>query len=283
MKTILITGKNSYIGTSIEKWLSQPKFRENYLVDTIDVRGAEWKKLDFSQYYAVIHVAGIAHRKETKENAHLYYEVNRDLAIDIAGKAEREGIKQFIILSTMNVYGLLEGAITKNTIPNPSTNYGKAKLEADAVIGKMNNRNFKVASVRPPMIYGKDCKGNYPKLSFVARHSLFFLSVKNKRSMLYIENLCDFIEQILHEEKSGIFHPQNNQFVCTETLVKKIAKCHNHLLICIPFIAPIIKGLAGDKGKKVLGTLVYDMEEDRCGLVSFEDSIEQTEIGSRRG
>ena len=62
MKTILITGKNSYIGTSIEKWLSQPKFRENYLVDTIDVRGAEWKKLDFSQYYAVIHVAGIAHR-----------------------------------------------------------------------------------------------------------------------------------------------------------------------------------------------------------------------------
>ena len=104
MKRILITGANSYIGTSFEKWITQ--WPEEYNVDTVGTRNDEWKELDFSSYDTIFHVAGIAHIKETKENEFIYYEVNRDLAVHVAKKAKLEKVKHFIFLSTMSVYGL---------------------------------------------------------------------------------------------------------------------------------------------------------------------------------
>ena len=61
MKRILITGADSYIGTSVEKWLKRSEFSGMYQVDTVDMRGEGWKQKDFSGYDTVFHVAGIAH------------------------------------------------------------------------------------------------------------------------------------------------------------------------------------------------------------------------------
>ncbi len=97
MKKILITGANSYVGTSFEKWLSQ--WPDKYHVDTIDMIDGTWREKSFVGYDVIFHVAGIAHIKETKENAHLYYEINRDLAFETAQKAKADGTKQFIFLS----------------------------------------------------------------------------------------------------------------------------------------------------------------------------------------
>ncbi len=94
MKKILITGANSYIGTSVENWLA--KESDKYKVDTVDMRDDSWKNESFSGFDVVFHVAGIAHIKETKENRSLYYKVNRDLAYETAKKAKAEGVKQFI-------------------------------------------------------------------------------------------------------------------------------------------------------------------------------------------
>src|SRR5690606_7124221 len=116
----------------------------------------------------VIHVAGIAHVKETKENADLYYKVNRDLAFEVAKKAKNEGVKQFIFLSSMSVYGIETGIIKINTPTNPKTNYGRSKLEAEELISSIESDSFKVAILRPPMIYGKGCKGNYIRLANLA-------------------------------------------------------------------------------------------------------------------
>lgn len=109
MKRILITGKDSYIGTEFESWLNCGERYGMYQTETLDMREDTWRDKDFSEIDAVLHVAGIAHRRETKENGGLYYKVNRDLAIEAAGKAKKEGVKQFILMSTMNVYGKLEG------------------------------------------------------------------------------------------------------------------------------------------------------------------------------
>jgi len=117
LKKILITGANSYIGTSFEKWMGQ---YEGYEIDTVDTKNNKWKEADFSKYDVVFHVAGIAHIKETKENAHLYYEINRDMTVEIANKAKENGIKQFVLLSSMSVYGMVTGIITKTTKPNPN-------------------------------------------------------------------------------------------------------------------------------------------------------------------
>ena len=129
MKKILITGAGSYIGTSFENYMGQ--WSDEYSVDTVDMIDGSWRKKDFSGYDVVFHVAGIAHIKETKDNAELYYKVNRDMVIETAKKAKTEGVKHFVFLSSMSVYGMETGVITKDTEPNPNTNYGKSKLMAE--------------------------------------------------------------------------------------------------------------------------------------------------------
>lgn len=156
MKKILITGAGSYIGTSFNNYMGQ--FKDKYKVDIIDLKNKSWCKKSFSGYDVVFHVAGIAHIKETNENKDLYYKVNRDLTIEVARKAKKDKVKQFIFLSSMSVYGLEIGIINKDTIPNPNTNYGKSKLEAEEGLNKLAASDFNVVILRPPMVYGACCK-----------------------------------------------------------------------------------------------------------------------------
>ncbi|MGI6706543.1 MAG: NAD-dependent epimerase/dehydratase family protein [Clostridia bacterium] len=193
MKKILITGANSYIGTSFEKWVS--KWADKYRVDSIDVKTDAWREKSFQEYDVVFHVAAIVHVKENDTNK--YFKVNRDLALDIAKKAKQEGVKQFIFLSTMGVYGAEVGHITKDTEPRPKTPYAKSKYEAEKLLNELNDDSFKVATLRPPIVYGKDCRGNYPRLASMALKLPFFPDVKNERSMIYIDNLSEFIRLII--------------------------------------------------------------------------------------
>lgn len=232
MKRILITGANSYIGTSFEKYLSQ--WTDRYTVDTVDMIGDSWKKKDFSNYDVIYHVAGIAHSdigNATEEVKALYYKVNTDLTIETAAKAKAEGVKQFIFMSSAIVYG--DSApigktkiITKDTIPTPGNFYGDSKLKAEKGILPLGDSNFKVVVLRPPMIYGKGSKGNYPLLAKYACKFPVFPDVENCRSMLYIENLLEFVRLIIENNESGIFFPQNEEYVKTSVLVKEIAKVH---------------------------------------------------------
>ena len=158
MKKILITGANSYIGMCFERYM---KNYDEYTTETLDMINPQWEKKDFSSFDTIYHVAGIAHRKETEENAQLYYDVNRDLTIRVAEKAKKEGVKHFVFLSSMSVYGVEEGVITRETPPAPKSNYGKSKIQAEEKLNELADENFKVAIMRPPMVYGDGCKGNY--------------------------------------------------------------------------------------------------------------------------
>ncbi|MTL36907.1 NAD-dependent epimerase/dehydratase family protein, partial [Turicibacter sanguinis] len=163
MKKILITGANSYIGTSFEKWVKQ--WPGQYQVDTIDLIDSTWRETSFKGYDCVYHVAGIAHLKQTEDNKNLYYKVNRDLAIEVAQRAKVDGVYHFIFLSSMSVYGIEQGHITRDTNPNPNCHYGKSKYEAENVILRLVDENYKISILRPPMVYGKGCKGNFIKLN----------------------------------------------------------------------------------------------------------------------
>ena len=220
MKRILITGAESYIGTSFDRYLKE-KYPGQYEVDTVDMVDGSWRKKSFSGYDSVFHVAGIAHRKETEKNAELYYKVNRDLAADCAAKAKNDGVKQFVFLSSMSVYGLNSGYIGSATLPNPKTNYGKSKLQAEIALKKSEAADFAVAVLRPPMIYGKGCRGNYNTLKKIALKSPFFPNIDNKRSMLYIENLCGFVRALIDNRDRGLFFPQNKEYVNTTRLAEE--------------------------------------------------------------
>ena len=209
MKKILITGANSYIGTSFEKYMEQ--FGEDYSIDTVDMIGDSWKSKSFSGYDSVFHVAGIAHSdngKISKEKEKLYYAVNTDLTIETAKKAKADGAKQFIFMSSAIVYGNsapigLGKRITKDTPVNPANCYGDSKVQAEKGLRKLEDDSFKVVILRPPMIYGKGSKGNYPLMSKMAQKLPIFPYVKNRRSMLYIENLCEFIRLMIVNNEQG--------------------------------------------------------------------------------
>ena len=257
MKKILITGANSYIGTSFEKYMSQ--WKDEYIVDTVDMIDGSWREKSFAGYDVVFHVAGIAHRKETKENAHLYYEVNRDIAFETAQKAKESGVKQFIFLSSMSVYGLLTGEITKETKPDPKSNYGKSKLQAEELIKELEDNSFRVTIVRPPMVYGPGCKGNYVRLEKLAKITPLFPDIENKRSMIYIDVLSEKIKEIADTGFRGLALPQNDEYVCTRDMFRQIAEENNKKIYFTKIFNPFIRLLVGKVSivSKVFGDLIY--------------------------
>ena len=275
MKRILITGANSYIGDSVREYLL--KFPKEYDIIIKDTIGWEPKIEDFAGLDVVFNVAGIAHIKETSKNQHLYYEINRDLVVKIAKTAKEAGVKQFILLSTMSVYGLTEGYITKSTCINPVNAYGKSKAEADEEIGKLEDERFRFACLRPPMVYGKGCKGNYQSLRKVALNSPFFLDYSNARSMIYIGNLCEFVKDVVDHERSGLFFPQNAEYTNTSEMVKLIAEAHGKNIKMVKLFNRIIKHCRIKYINKVFGDLVYE-SVDAVEKYGFADSIRLTEV-----
>lgn len=274
MKKILITGANSFVGTSFEKYMKQ---FDGYKVDTLDLKNPEWVNYSFEGYDVVFHVAGIAHIKETDANRDLYYLVNRDLAIKTADKAKDSGVRQFILMSTMSVYGKVVGSISKNSECFPVNAYGKSKLMADEYISHLSDINFRVAILRPPMIYGYGCKGNYPLLRKFALKIPFFPDYHNERSMIFIDNLSYFVKELIDNSKSGLFIPQNKEYVSTTEMVKLIALCNNKHLMCTKLFNMLIKICKINIVKKVFGDLTYE-KADLVDYVDFAESIRLTEM-----
>lgn len=256
---ILITGAGSYIGMCFENYM---KNSPDYQVDTLDMLQKNWAEKDFSSYDSIYHVAGIAHRKETEENAHLYYEVNRDLVLKVAEKAKKENVKQFVFLSSMSVYGVEEGVITKDTPPAPKSNYGKSKIQAEELLEKLRSDSFKVAILRPPMVYGEGCKGNYQMLVKFAKMLPVFPDYENKRSMIHVDNLSAFVKNLIDEKKDGLFFPQDENYVCTCKMVKEIASSMGKNMKLLKIMNPAVSILKKftTQGKKAFGDLIYDIK-----------------------
>lgn len=281
MKKILITGEGSYIGTSFENWVSQ--WPEKYQVDIIDMRGNDWRDKLFSTYDVIYHIAAIVHVKEN--DTEKYFSVNRDLTVEVANKAKAEGVKQFIFLSTMGVYGKETGFIDENTKPNPKTPYAQSKLEAESLLSALNDGSFKVATLRPPIVYGKDCRGNYPRLADIALKLPIFPKIKNERSMIFIDNLSEFVKIVIDEELSGLFFPQNKEYVNTTEMVQLIAKAHDKELKAtglFNFFVSLGINMSETFGK-VFGSFTYDKQMSggpgkfNYETCSFKESIERTE------
>lgn len=288
-KKVLIAGQGSYIGTAVERWLLKDK--DHYQVDTLDMQDETWRDTDFSQYDVVYHVAGIAHAdvgNVTEEQKQLYYKVNTDLTIEVVERARQAKVKQFIFMSSMIVYsGCKENFITSETEPCPLNFYGDSKWRADQKIQEMDAENFKVVVLRPPMIYGKGSKGNYPQLAKLASKLPVFPIVKNQRSMLHIDNLCQFVKLMIDNEEHGVFFPQNGEYSNTSDMVQMIAEVKGHRIIMIPFVGIFIKLLEKVPGKiggltiKAFGNSSYDMSmseyKENYRVNSLRKSIVLTE------
>lgn len=227
MKKILIIGKDSYIGRKfIEKQYDGFHVEEFDSMEplTIDI---------YKGFDVVIHLAGIAHvsNKKSKKMDELYTRVNRDLAIESCNFAKEAGVKQFIFMSSMIIYGDDKRIgkpfiIDENTKPNPSNVYGRSKLDADLYIQSQNSSAFKTLVIRSPMVYGEGCKGNYPKLLKLANKLPILPRIHNKRSVISIENLVNYYSESINEETSGVGYPQDDKYMDTTAVMIEARKAN---------------------------------------------------------
>lgn len=272
-RKILITGAGSYIGESFRAYVDE-YYKENFEIETLDMLDEKWREKDFSSFDIVYHVAGIAHAdvgnvdEATKEK---YYAVNTDLTVEVCKKAKADRVKEFVFMSSMIVYGdsAPYGAkkiVDANTVPKPANFYGDSKLQADVAVRELADEEFKVIVLRPPMIYGKGSKGNYPVLAKLAKKLPVFPDVDNERSMLHIDNLCEFLCQVMLIEHltqdAVVLIPQNAEWTKTSDMVEQIAEVSGKKIKKTKVLTPAVK-IAGMMPGKI-GGLVNKAFGNNC-------------------
>lgn len=283
MKRVLITGKGSYIGSKVRDWLEANP--DKYEVEELDMMSPNWKDFDFSGFDTIYHVAGIAHRNDVPDS--LYEQVNHLLAVKVAEKAEKAAARQFIFMSSGAVYSQNDRnhkvlVVDEDTTFDPSTAYGISKMKAEQDIIGMKTK-MQVAILRPPMVYGLGAKGNYNSLRKVALKLPIFPKISNIRSMIYIDNLCEFVRLLIDSGEGGIFLPQNGEYVNTADMVREIAANHRKQILLVPGFgwAISIMGHLLNPINKAFGSYYYKNKKPYFNgeyqIVGFKESIRLTE------
>ena len=281
MIKVLITGAGSYVGESVRRYILSTS--SDFQIDAVDTMNDAWKEAEFSKYDVVYHVAGIAHVNADPKMEPLYYKVNRDLTIEVARAAKAAGVKQFIFMSSQIVFhesqSLKTEVLTSETKENPNGFYGDSKLQAELGIKPLEDENFKVCILRPCMIYGPNAKGNFPRLAKLATKVPLFPEWHNKRSMLYIDNLAEFVKQAVIRELSGTFYPQNRELADTVEIIRFFAKAAGHKVWITRLLNPFVwlGSFVLQPINKMFATYYYDPEMSKMDfdyqLVSFEESL----------
>lgn len=280
---VLITGKNSYIGNSFAEFVAD----KDVDVTKISVRDDVWRGMAFSEFDVVLHVAAVVHQKQSKHTYDEYKVVNTDLPVAIAKKAKAEGVKQFVFISTIAIYGLTGQIKTVDVIADttqkvPTTYYGETKFAAEKQLTGLADDSFKLTIVRPPMVYGKAAPGNYGQLAKLAKLLPILPKVENKRSMIFIDNLSSFLYQVITNTVGGEFIPQNSELVNTNDLMVLIRKVHGKKTSVLPFGQGLVHLGAKFTGlmSKVYGNLVVDQDTDGVAeyrVADLKTSVEMTE------
>ena len=295
MKKILITGAGSYVGESVRRYILAKD--SSYQIDAVDTMGDNWKKVDYTKYDVVFHVAGIAHVNADPKMEPLYYKVNCNLTIEVAKHAKAAGVRQFIFMSSQIVFhesqSLKAEVLTAETKPAPNGFYGNSKLQAENGLWNLvknqkenstrsqGGNQMKICILRPCMIYGPNAKGNFSRLAKLACKTPVFPEWHNKRSMLYIDNLAEFVKQAIERELEGTFYPQNRELADTVEIVRYFAKEAGHKIWITKLLNPFVwmGSLVLQPINKMFATYYYNPKMSKMEfdyqLVSFEESLKQ--------
>ena len=257
MKKLLITGSNGFVGNYFIN-----KYKNKYEIKTFSFLKNDINSLDCSDLDVVVHLSALVHQMGVA-SCEEYERVNVIQTLQLAKKAKESGIKQFIFMSTVKVYGEeTDSKYSENSICNPEDDYGKSKLKAEFELQKLEDQDFKVSIIRTPIVYGYGVKANIKSLiNLVNKVPLLpFGKIKNKRSMVYIGNLCHLVDVVIEEQKSGIFLASDDEPLSTSKLINLISKNLNKkiYLIKIPFFESLLKILKPSFHKRLYGSLEVD-------------------------
>ena len=284
MKKILVIGKNGYVSKCFQNYMKNYK---GYIIEAISVRNDKWKNISFKKYDVIFNTVGLAHNDARKGTEDEFYRLNTELPYELACKAKKEGVKQFIHMSSMIVYGNISkigkiNLITEKTIPQPVSIYGKSKLKGEEKLQTLKDKTFSIVLIRSPLIYGVKAVDNISRLIKFSQKTFIFPNIKNNLSMIYDENLCELIRLIIESNSSGIFCPQMDRIICTSEFVKDIGSEVGHRIILTKIFNSLLKLLSNKFLfiQKMFGNQAYDLSmsnyfNGKYRVISYEKTIKK--------
>ena len=266
MKRLLITGSTGYLG---DAFINQYNYK--YIFERFSLLNQKIEDIKLDNIDVILHCAALVHQK-IEHSYKKYYEINVVYPVKLAKVAKQNGVKQFIFISTIAVYGEEKEKLDESTYCKPITLYGKSKLEAEKQLLELNNDDFVVSIIRSPMIYGKSAPGNIDILvKLVKKIPIIPLgNIQNKRTFIFIQNLCYIINELILQKKSDIFLAADDEPISTSRLIELIAKNLEKkiYLIKIPFFESLLKILKPSFHKRLYGSLEIDntITKDKLNL-----------------
>lgn len=263
-KTLMITGATGFIGSNFIE-----RYKDKYNIIPVDLLKVKPEEIDFNGVDTVLHLAALVHQMKGAPREK-YFEVNTELTKKVAKEAKKQGVRHFVFYSTVKVYGYDGDLYNHNMILNEESEcnpindpYGESKWEAEKILRNLEDINFKVGIIRPPMVYGKGVKGNMESLiKFVKLFPILpFNYDKNRRSLVNIENLMYLTILVIDKEARGIFLPLDEKNISLKEIVEGIEKAYNLKRINIPLIQPMFWLLTKVKPNimvRLFGTLQFD-------------------------
>ena len=285
MDKIIITGLNGYISDNCKAHFLS---RGNYDILTLDLQDPNWREVSFEGVRCIIHTAALVHKDPKKFSEAEYETVNCELTKELAAKAKSEKVSHFIFFSTIAVYGMKQtmfknADITKDTLCNPVSKYGKSKYHAELALNELCDDAFNVSIIRAPFVYGKGCAGNYVQLKKLVLSLPCCPKIENIKSMIYIKNLCEFVYQLYTLRQFGVFLPQDAEYVATYEMARQIAKYNNKKLWITRLINPFVylASLLLSSIGKAFGSEYIDKNLSNIGvsytICDFETAMRETE------
>ncbi len=274
MMNILVTGSSGYIGNNLIN-----KYKHLYRFYTFSLQHSSMEDIDFNGIDSIVHCAALVHQS-IEHSYEKYYEVNVQYPLSLAKKAKENGVKHFVFLSTIAVYGETYEYIDENTKCMPSTYYGKSKLETEKKLQELSDDIFSVSIIRLPMIYGANAPGNIASLISIIQKTplLPFDKINNKRTFLYIDNLLQVVELVLRTKQKGVFLIGDDDALSTTKLINLIATALNKklILVKIPLFENCLKALKPSIHKRLYTNLEINCEKTKkhLGISSLAYKVE---------
>ncbi len=283
---ILVTGATGFVGQALCAELSRR--RMDYRPVSRNSRpgfaaiGAIDGQTDWSEALAgidtVMHLAARVHvmNESASDPLAAFRAVNVDATVNLARQAAGAGVKRFIFLSSIKVNG--EGTsvgkpFKASDVPHPEDAYGRSKLEAEAALLAISaETGMEVVIIRPPLVYGPGVKANFASLmKWAARPFPWpFGAVRNRRSLVYVGNLVDFMLLCATHLSVGnrVFLISDGDDLSIGQLISKLSLAAGRKAWMLPVPPSLLEGLAALLGRRaaaqrLLGSLQVDIGETR--------------------
>lgn len=254
---VLLTGSSGFIGSYFQK-----NYARKYAIQSFSFLKDDLNTLHVKEIDVVIHLSALVHQMSGACDE-AYERVNVKQTLELALKAKESGVKQFIFMSTVKVYGEESNIpYTEISSCHPEDAYGRSKLKAERELQKLVSEDFIVSIIRTPIVYGYGVKANMKNLMKLVENIFIlpFGGIVNKRSFVYIGNLCSLIDVIIKSTKNGIFLAGDDNPLSTTQLIEYIANFQGkkRLLLNSLFFGTLLKCFKPSFYKRLFENLEVD-------------------------